>query len=117
MASLNSDFLYILCCKAELTRVFARQCRDCSQSMLYLVQESTCRVAEEASSVKTACQKSCQAACSDGLDAYEASAATFSGFRPKSNILLQARKKCIRNCGYQCQKEGTGYIFTINSLS
>ena len=81
------------------------------------LQESTCRVAEDKGSIKAACQQSCKSACLDGLDSYEKSATSFTGFKPTEDALNQARKKCMRNCAYQCQKEGTGYIFTVNSLN
>lgn len=79
------------------------------------LQKSVCRSAEDASDIKSVCQKSCQTACKDSLEEYRVSTGLESGLPPSKQSLERPQKLCTRSCSYECQKEGSGYRFTVNS--
>ena len=64
--------------------------------------------------MKRACLSSCHSACDEGLEEYRASIASALGLAPTREDLELPKKKCTRSCAYECQKEGSGYTFTIN---
>lgn len=84
-----------------------------SQALLAL-QEATCRLAEDRSDVKKACLLSCKAACTDSLEIYRTTDAAELGLPPSKQELERPTRKCARACAYECQKEGSGYKFTVN---
>lgn len=79
-----------------------------------LPQKSVCRAAEDRSNVKRACLISCKAACEDGLEEYRTQSAAELGLPPTQHELERPKRKCARSCAYECQKEGSGYRFTVN---
>jgi len=80
-------------------------------------EKSICRSAEDRSSVKKACQMSCKSACEDSLEDFRVSTGGEFGLPPSKESLERPQKRCTRNCSYECQKEGSGYRFTVNSTT
>lgn len=79
------------------------------------MQKALCRSAEDRVDLKKACQQSCSLACGDSLEEYRASSDRDLGLSPSKESLARPNRSCARNCAYQCQKEGSGYKFTVNS--
>ena len=65
--------------------------------------------------IRKACQSSCRNACSDSLEEYRVSTERDFGLPPSKQSLVRPERSCARSCSYECQKEGSGYKFTVNS--
>ena len=80
-----------------------------------VLQKALCRSAEDRLDIKKACQASCRKACGDSLEEYRISSDRESGLPPSKQSLERPGRSCARSCAYECQKEGSGYKFTVNS--
>lgn len=76
------------------------------------IPDRTCR-AVEGLELKPTCVRSCDAACTDGLDLYTSESSASLGFKVPASAQERVLRSCRRQCVYECAKPGKAYDFSI----